>query len=494
MLMWQSHQPVRAGFGSISQRFLIAGAVAGAICLLLLGVGARLLNDPDTFWHIAVGRWIIGHGAWPSADPFSFTMAGMHWIAKEWLSQLIFAEAFGLGGWTGVVVVAAAAIAIAFALLTYALLDELPPIPVLILVTGAFVLAAPHLLARPHALALPVMLAFVAGLVRASDSGKAPPLALAVLMAAWANLHGGFTLGLLLIVPSAVEVVWQAPADDRRRLALGWLRFAVLALAAACVTPYGPESILVTQRVLGLGPALTLISEWQPQDFGRIEPFEVVMLAAIGFALLRGIALPPLRALVLIGLLHLALAHVRNAELLGLLAPLYLARPLAVALDPAASVSRSTPYGLGPRAFLLGFAGLVIAAILELSLGPPMRPNPAYTPSAAVATLKQSKVEKVLNDYEFGGYLIAEGIAPFIDSRAELYGGDFLTRVNRAFSLADMPDFLRLLDEYHVDATLLAPARPAVALLDRLPGWKRLYADDIAVVHVRRPIDREDKL
>jgi hypothetical protein len=32
---------------------------------------------------------------------------------------------------------------------------------------------------------------------------------------------------------------------------------------------------------------------------------------------------------------------------------------------------------------------------------------------------------------------------------------------------------------------LISPNWPAVVLLDHLPGWRRLYADDIAVVHVR---------
>ena len=42
-----------------------------------------------------------------------------------------------------------------------------------------------------------------------------------------------------------------------------------------------------------------------------------------------------------------------------------------------------------------------------------------------------------------------------------------------------------MLDEYRIDATLLAPESPAARLLDHMQGWKRLYADDTAVIHVR---------
>ena len=66
-----------------------------------------------------------------------------------------------------------------------------------------------------------------------------------------------------------------------------------------------------------------------------------------------------------------------------------------------------------------------------------------------------------------------------------------MVRYHRAVSLENLPDFLRLLDEYRIEATLLMPATPAVALLDRLTDWRRVYADDIAVVHVRR-IPRKD--
>jgi hypothetical protein len=97
-----------------------------------------------------------------------------------------------------------------------------------------------------------------------------------------------------------------------------------------------------------------------------------------------------------------------------------------------------------------------------------------------------AKVGTILNDYAFGGSLDFVGIPPFIDGRAELYGQTYILRHDRALSLQNLPDFLRLLDEYRISATLLAPSTPAVALLDRLPEWQRIHGDDIAVVHLRR--------
>jgi hypothetical protein len=120
-------------------------------------------------------------------------------------------------------------------------------------------------------------------------------------------------------------------------------------------------------------------------------------------------------------------------------------------------------------------------------------PPAKITPASAVHALGSAKHGAILNDYNFGGYLDFVGIAPFIDGRSELYGEAYLLRYDRAVNLQNLPDFEKLLDEYRISATLLAPSTPAVALLDRSPGWQRLYADSVAVVHTRRtePLTRK---
>ncbi len=457
---------------------------AAVIYLVVLAVGASLLNDPDTFWHIAVGDWIRANG-FPTGDPFSFTFAGMPWIAKEWLSQLVLATAWHAGGWPLVVVVTAAAASLAFALLVRFLMDELAPVPVIALLAVAFVLVAPHLVARPHVLALPVMVAWVAGLVRAADRRRPPSYAHLLLMVLWANLHGGFTLGIVLAVAAGLDAVVAAGPGDRRALAGRWVVFVALTLVAASITPYGPQSMLVTWRILSQTQALSIINEWRPADFGHLGAFELALLAGLGFALYRGFVLPPVRVLILIGLLHLALSAERNSELIGLLAPLFLAAPLARQVPAARRENGMAGGKSGPGTLAALSVGVVALLAAGLAVAGGDAPNPRVAPSAAVAVIKRGGFHRVFNDYDFGGYLIFSGVAPFIDGRTELYGDAFTMRHYRAVNLAALDDFVKLLDADEIDATLLSPATPAVALLDRLPGWKRFYADDVAVVHVR---------
>ncbi|MEX2129001.1 MAG: hypothetical protein WD871_12285 [Xanthobacteraceae bacterium] len=475
--------PVLVGRRAISIRTALPWIFAAGVYLLLLPLGDRLLNDPDSYWHLAVARWIIDHRAFPTVDPFSHTMAGAHWIAFEWLSEMIYAGAYAAAGWPGVVVLAAAAIALAFGLLLRFLVQRLDLLPALILGLVALVLAAPHMLARPHVLVLPLMLAWIAALVRAVDRGAAPPFAFLPLIALWANLHGSVGIGVALILPAAIEAVWQTSRPEWRRAARQWVLFAALAVIAASLTPYGPGILLAPLNTLALGDALSIIGEWQPQDFGRLGAFEMVLLLGIGLALFHGVTLPPVRILVLLGLLHLALSQSRHADLLALLAPLYLAQPLARQLNRTRDAETTS---LGSPRLALGGLAVAIMIATGFALTRDIVPAARNTPAAAVAAADLARSGPVLNDYAFGGYLIHAGIAPFIDGRGELYGRTLMLRHHRAVTLQDLPDFLRLLDGYRIGATLLAPKTPAVALLDRLPGWQRVYADEIAVVHKRR--------
>lgn len=475
-----SDQVVHSKVQPFSARAALPWLVSLGVYVMLLVLGQRILNDPDSYSHVEVGRWIIAHGTLPTSDPFSFSRHGAPWITFEWLSEVIYAGAYALSGWSGVVVLAAAAIALAFGLFTFFLLRELPPTQTLLMVIAAVILLAPHMLARPHVLVLPVMVTWAAALVRCMDRAGPPPYWALPLLVLWANLHGSVVLALGLIGPVGLEALLREKRSDWPQVILRWLPFTALAVGASCLTPYGPEPLLMPLTTLGLGPALAWISEWRPQDFSHVGGFELLLLGGI-FALARGVTLPVVRALVVIGLLHFALAQVRNADLLAMLAPLYLAAPLGRKFGgPTGDDKAGSSRGLN-----LAALGMLIA-ISGAALARDLRPAPSITPQAAIAAANLAKTGRVLNDYSFGGYLIFAGIPTFIDGRGELYGGPFIDRYNRAIALVDLADFLKLLDEYNIGATLLAPRTPATAMLDRLPQWQRVYSDDVAVVHKRR--------
>jgi hypothetical protein len=454
---------------------------AGVYAVFILA-GNHLLIDPDTMWQITIGQWIVDHGAVPTADVYSFTMRGQPWISTQWLAQVGYAEAYALAGWTGPVALAAVCIAATFALFTRYLARHLSESTTLVFVAAALALTAPHLLARPHVLALPVMMAWVGGLVQAADRRAAPSFWLLPLIALWANLHGGFVLGLALIAPIALDAVLSAEEPKRKPLALRWAVFAAAAIVASWATPYGWNSLLASRKILALGEALSLIMEWRPADFSGVGPLEVCLLLGFGLALYRGISLPPLRIVLLLGMLHMALSQTRSLETFALLVPLFLAAPLAKQIGGADDVKPA----VSPLLFA-GLAIMLVAGTVAYASVVRFEPHTRGSPVTAVVELKKLNFSRVFNDYDFGGYLIANGVAPFIDGRTELYGEKFFVDHNAASGLMKPEIFFRLLEEYKIEATLMRTQSAANILLDHIDGWQKVYTDEIATIHVRKP-------
>jgi hypothetical protein len=457
---------------------------AGVYAVFVLA-GNHLLIDPDTMWQITIGRWILDHAAVPTTDVYSFTMRGQPWISTQWLAQVAYAEAYALAGWTGPVVLASICIAATFALLARDLARQLSETATLVLVAGALAPTVPHLLARPHVLALPVMVAWVGGLIAAADRRGAPPFWLLPLMALWANLHGGFVLGLALVLPLALDAVLNAQGSQRRSLGLGWAAFALAALAAGCATPYGWNSLLASRKILALGEALPLIMEWRPVDFSHLGSLEICLLSGFGLALYRGISLPPMRIVLLLGMLHMALSQTRSLETFALLVPLLLASPLATQIGGVGDDAK--PAITPPRLLLAAIAVALLAGTIAWASLVRFQPHMRGSPVAAVTELKKLQLSRVFNDYDFGGYLIASGVAPFIDGRTELYGEKFFVDHNAASGLMKPENLFRLLDEYDIEATLMRTESAATTLLDHMDGWQKIYSDDIATIHLRQP-------
>jgi hypothetical protein len=263
---------------------------------------------------------------------------------------------------------------------------------------------------------------------------------------------------------------------------LRWIAFAAASLVAACCTPYGWNALLASQRILSLGGALPLIMEWKPADFSSPSPFELCLLFGIALALYRGVTLPLMRIVLLLGLLHMALAQGRAAENLALVAPIILAAPLARQIGTSDILTSPAP---ARGALIASVAVLLVAGTLAYASVHRFAPHMRGSPVNAVAELKKLDVSRVFNDYDFGGYLIANGVAPFIDGRTELYGEKFFVDHNAASGLMEPENLFRLLDEYRIEATLMRTQSAATKLLDHVDGWRKIYSDDIATIHLR---------
>lgn len=469
-MFWLTRDRRRAGAGD--------PVVAFGIALIALSVSAlapQLLNDGDTFWHIRAGEWMLDHRAVLTFDPFSFTFAGKPWLTEEWLSEIIFALAYRVGGWSAVVLLTASAFAAASGLLAWHLSRFLSRTTTVIACVLALASVSASLLARPHMLALPVLELWTASLVIARSRKSAPSLWLIPMMALWANLHASFIVGIALAAAFAIEAMIEG--DEVSVTLRSWL-LVVLSAIAALATPHGFEGLIFPLKLNAI-PALQFVGEWQASDLSRLQPFEVGLAVILYVVATRRIRLGVVRTLLLVSLAYLAFVHARHQMLLAMIAPLLLAEPLGAAFATERPSSRLS----GVFATACGLA-IACVAVARLVLPMVVRDGIAAPVTAMAHVPSDVRREPVLNDYAFGGYLIFENVRPFIDSRAELYGNNWLNRY-AALERGPVAALGHTLDEEKIGWTILARGNPLVHRLDLLPGWRRVYTDKWAVVHAR---------
>jgi hypothetical protein len=260
-------------------------------------------------------------------------------------------------------------------------------------------------------------------------------------------------------------------------------------------TPNGLAGFVEPFRLILMPTLQASFVEWMSPNFQSFQPLEIWLLAAIALGFTTGIRLPAHRLLLLLALCHMALAHMRHAELLGLVGPLAVGASLGpqiaarIRAMPLSSLGRgvarlAAPAQLPESALALT---LVVAISLPELFEPIRRGDDRVTPAAALAVAERMGLRgPVLNSEGFGGYLIFSGIPTFIDGRVELYGEDFLSRYIAA-EKGDESVLTALLKRYGVTWTLFIPEQGAVGRLDHLPGWRRVYSDDYAVIHIREP-------
>ncbi len=345
---------------------------------------------------------------------------------------------------------------------------------------AAWVVINPHWLARPHILALPFLVWWMTRLVRAREENRAPPLAVALLMIPWVNLHGTFLAGVGFCGLFAVEAVLVTKGEAARlKAARNWGIFVVAMLAATLLTPNGIEAYLLPLRLLDMKFALSQLSEWKSVDFQKLSTLEIWLLLALGTALARGIRLPlASRMLLMLLLFAMSLQHARNGDLLAIIAPL-LAGPWAGPLlgephdpDPRADWLERFARPAGGRG--LAVAGLVALAGALVAAAFPIVPSARYVPAAAIAAARAAHLEgPVLNDYNYGDYLMFAGIKTFLDGRADMFGDPFIKRYFIA-THGDTDALKALIAEYHVAWTIFPQDSQTVAALDHMPGWRRV--------------------
>ncbi|HYN07997.1 MAG TPA: hypothetical protein VES67_11450 [Vicinamibacterales bacterium] len=241
---------------------------AGAL-LVLFALATITSTDTDLWGHTRFGLDILRDHELPSDDPYSFTQ-DKPWVNHEWLSELQMGMAYRLAGPTGLALLKGALTFTALILIWSALrgIDVAPRI-IIFAATAMSTVPVTRTL-RPQAWSLLLLVILCRILIE--DRQRARWL-VPLMLALWANLHGGWIVGLgILLTWTFGEVVIRGFRP---------LTVAVLSLLATLVTPYGWrlwEFLLETVR---MGRDIT---EWRPL-WRQAPPDWMPWLAAVVVAI-----------------------------------------------------------------------------------------------------------------------------------------------------------------------------------------------------------------
>jgi hypothetical protein len=459
---------------------------AGA--LILLAAMANMIRrwaDYDIFWHLANGRLMVDQGVFPSPDHFSWSMTNHLYVAYSAQIDRIYYLLWQVGD--APALGSASTLVFALVLLPFALLaGRLAARPLalaLALIVIAFALL-PFRGARPHVVAFGLFGLIAYLLERPFGNGQL--FLVGMTLGVWANVHGTFQVGYGLV---GVAVCSWLLAGDIQSATRAGLALAV-GFGLSLFSPYGPHLWLYPFQTVS-NPYLGVNEEW-----GGLRPLTLLgsgMGLLLATALSVGIWRPTEpRSLAAIGLALLSIQLVRftpfAAPLLGFVVLERLVervprlRLKVEAGPPAFGVTASRRSGIAAWSLLLVGAPLI-------GLG-----TPGSLEAAAFEPMPQQAVDKLLacgspapiwNDYNWGGYLVWRGNARYpvgIDGRAEtLYSNQVFLDYLRVWQGRD--GWKEIVQRSPAKYALLR--RDAATRIDKLPGWRQVFRDDVATLSVR---------
>lgn len=227
--------------------FSAAGLVAAVFSLF-----SFTRADPDLWGHVRFGLDTLQTWSLPSVDPYSFTQ-DTPWINHEWLSELQMGLAWAAGGTVGLALLKGLLVFSVFGLVWARLQGADPAARLFVLLALAIGTARMVQTLRPQLWSL---LCLVVLLRILTSSHLRSRWWLPVLFAFWANVHGGWFVGLAVLAVWSIVEAWFEPS---RRRGLGLL--VGLCVLSTLATPYGWQLWDFLARTVRM---TRNIGEWQP--------------------------------------------------------------------------------------------------------------------------------------------------------------------------------------------------------------------------------------
>ena len=457
-------------------------ALLALTAALLIGLLSAEISDPDFWWHLKTGQYIVTRHRLPVPDPFAYTTASAppvsaaeaatrHFnLTHEWLAQAVWYVVYSAGGFAAVVLWKALLLTVLCASTGWIAWRRTGSV-----LWGIAAALAAGALATQFDRDRPGILSYVftAVFLVIFESRKRLWL-LPVLAVIWANCHGGFFLGWIVCGAYSAEALLRRAPDTRRVLAASGL-----AILLSGLNPNGYQALATVLRYRHSPLQATLI-EWSRADlWGPPYAFDLLLYGAALVLLVSWKRVRPADWMLFAVFAAAAIMAFRNEMLVGLLAPALIATYFPW--------HRRLPWQTRFAAAALLTGGLVWGSVRGDFFQ--LRAAEWRYPAGAAAFLADRSIHAPLfNTYEYGGYLIWKGQRVFIDGRAlsESVFQDYRTILGAP---PNDPQRAALLDKYGVGAIVANAfeynAGSLYPLVLALPDWKLVYEDPQALIFLR---------
>jgi hypothetical protein len=490
-------EPERVERAAAPSLFTYAPAVV-ALAVVLANAGGYA--DPDLWGHVFFGKLFLANHHELARDPFSYSALGHRWMHHEWMAEAAMAWLWNHFGAPGLRTLkfACSATTIIFVAAAIAETGASTTIQIAVLMITAIAIG-PEIQFRPQIFDFVALSAISYALARGTYRGKAPSWVAVPLMALWANLHGGYPIGLAAIFLYG-SVIAAREFHQTRSFGRGRTILAIGAIAALATfaTPLGIHTWDAAISSLRNPYTHHEMSDWKPLFAGLFGPgalgtrlYYVYALAIMAAAAICVGVAPDMRDLALIAIAALlamaAFAAVRNISLAAIGVAPVLARHAWLTVsrskadfEPRASFGRLNNAIMGALALFFAW---------NVGMFSPRLPTGMAYPAGAVAFMTEHDLRgDVMNDFGWGLYLIWHlhgRVRVFIDGRYDLV---YPRRVIEDYYrfISGTSDTSRALAEYPPDYVLVKPDSPAAVYMGgQAHEWALIYRDDTAALFAR---------
>ena len=479
------------------------------VMAILAMANGRGTADPDLWGHIRFGQAVLSAGHVVRHDPYSYSAPGGAWHDHEWLSEVVMALFYQSSGVFGLRMWKLLCSAVTIGCLTFGLAETGASSTLQLGTLGIAAIAImPQMQFRPqlHTFALfAAMLLLIARDRRLRDSAElwwAVPL-----MTLWANLHGGFIVGIAAL---GIYAGTAAAMDVWSKRRLVWnprlIVVAGAATLATLITPYGLSGWETVAHTVGNTLTYRLIMDWQPLtamirdqwhfSHSGTTPYlcALALMAALGVSLIIAPQCNDDLALVIIAAVMCggAFLAVRNLPLAVIACAAPAARHIETAFARIGLRDRAMPdWSRAVPGRAASQAAICMAvAVLAVSNGlfsSRLSADIRY-PAGAVAFMRQHHLSgNVLCEFAWGEYLIWQlypSSRVFIDSRYDMVYPPRVINDDLTFFF-DRPGAAAVLRAYPHGFVMIPPRCRAYGLVRHAADWTLIYQDSDAALFAR---------